>query len=69
MRLIICWKYFFCLQVDEPITGEGGGLINGGVYRQQFLPRGYLLRLGFAGYVPLASQTSYPIIVISVAKL
>ena len=23
MRLIIYWKYFFCLQVDEPITGGG----------------------------------------------
>ena len=46
MRLIICWKYFFCLQVDEPITGEGG-LINGGVYRQQFLPRGVLTLIRF----------------------
>ena len=67
MRLIICWKYFFGLQVDEPITGEGGA------YKwfvgNSFCPGGYLLRLGFAGYVPLASQTSYPIIVISVAKL
>ena len=29
---------------------------------------GGLLQLVFAGYVPLASQTSYPILVYSVAK-
>ena len=39
-------EVFFCLQVDEPITG-GGGLINGGVYRQQFLPRGVLTSIRF----------------------
>ena len=70
MRLIIYWKYFFCLQVDEPITGEGGAYkLMVGFIGNSFCPGGYLLRLGFAGYVPLASQTSYPIIVISVAKL
>ena len=40
-----------------------------GFIGNSFCPGGYLLRLGFAGYVPLASQTSYPIIVISVVKL
>ena len=36
--IIVIGSIFFCLQVDGPITG-GGGLINGGVYRQQFLLR------------------------------
>ena len=35
---------------------------------QTFYPGGGVLRSGFAGYVPLASQNAHPIIVYSVAN-